>query len=163
MRKAFFTLLVITTVLASSLPASSKSWAATEGQDAAAGTTIVVNTTTDSLGGGACSLRAAVQAANTDTAVAGCPAGSGADTISLDDGETYLLSIAGGGEDNNETGDLDIISDLTIQGANTSTIIDADDLDRVIHVVSSNAHVTLLDLTVQNGSTLENLGRVGAF
>ena len=43
---------------------------------------IAVDTTTDELNSdGDCSLREAVQAANTDAAVDGCAAGSGADMI----------------------------------------------------------------------------------
>lgn len=59
---------------------------------------ITVNTTTDTLTGSQCSLRAAIQAANADAAVAGCAAGSGTDTITLPAGD-YKLTIApsGGG------------------------------------------------------------------
>jgi CSLREA domain-containing protein len=50
---------------------------------------ITVNTTDDELNAdGDCSLREAIVAANTDTAVDACPAGSGADTINLPAG-TY--------------------------------------------------------------------------
>ena len=46
---------------------------------------IVVNTTADGLndGDGMCSLREAIEAANTDTAVDACMAGSGHDYITL--------------------------------------------------------------------------------
>src|SRR4051794_31698032 len=54
---------------------------------------IVVNTTADEFGtGAACSLREAIQSANTDTAFGGCTAGSGADIISLQAGQTYALT-----------------------------------------------------------------------
>src|SRR6476659_7184355 len=82
--------------------------------------TITVNTTQDLAGGGGkCSLRAAITAANAD-APSGmlpgdCPAGSGADMVVLPAGH-YTLSIAGPGEDANASGDLDISGDLTIQG-----------------------------------------------
>src|SRR6266571_5278712 len=67
-----------------------------------AATTITVNTTADELiSDGNCSLREAIQAANTDTAVDACPAGSGADTIVVPAG-TYTLS----------SGELDITADL---------------------------------------------------
>jgi CSLREA domain-containing protein len=66
-------------------------------------TNIVVNTTDDELNGdGDCSLREAIQAANNDTAVDACPAGSGGDTITIPAG-TYTLSITGAGEDANAT------------------------------------------------------------
>jgi len=71
---------------------------------------IAVTTTADELNAdGDCSLREAIQAANTDTAVDACPAGSGADTIVVPAG-TYAISIAGTGEDANATGDFDITS-----------------------------------------------------
>jgi len=45
-------------------------------------TIITVNTTTDELNSDSdCSLREAVHAPNLDTAVSGCPAGSGADEV----------------------------------------------------------------------------------
>ena len=78
--------------------------------------TFTVNTTDDELNSdGDCSLREAIQAANTDSAVDACPAGSGGDTITLPAG-TYTLAIAGMGEDNNATGDLDILNNVTING-----------------------------------------------
>lgn len=66
-----------------------------------AGTTIVVTTTADeTTADGNCSLEEAIQAANTDTAVDACPAGSGADTIVLASGATYTLTTV----DNNGEG-----------------------------------------------------------
>ncbi len=62
---------------------------------AAAATTIVVDSTADPASpatDGNCTLREAVQAANTDTAVDGCPAGSGADTITLPAGTFTMLT-----------------------------------------------------------------------
>ena len=44
---------------------------------------IPVNTLADGSVAGACTLRDAIDAANTDSAVSGCPAGSGADTITF--------------------------------------------------------------------------------
>ena len=50
---------------------------------------ITINTPDDELNSdGDCSLREAVQAANTDTGVDGCTAGSGADTIKVPPGPT---------------------------------------------------------------------------
>ena len=60
--------------------------------------------------------REAIIAANTDTAVDDCLAGSGDDTITLAGG-TYTLSVSGIGEDASATGDLDITNNLMITGA----------------------------------------------
>ena len=57
------------------------------------------------------SLRAAIMEAN---------ALGGADEITLPAGN-YQLTIAGRMEDNSETGDLDILEDLTITGAGTTS------------------------------------------
>ena len=101
---------------------------------AAAGATITVNTTDDELNADSdCSLREAVQAANTDAAVDGCTAGTGADTIVLSAG-TYVLSPGStADEDNNASGDLDVLSDITIEGAGAATtVIDGNGTDRVL-------------------------------
>ena len=108
-------------------------WSALDGAPAYAETFTVTKTTdtNDGTCDGDCSLREAIGAANQDTA---------ADTIILGSG-TYLLTIGGRGEDNNASGDLDIRSDLTIQGSGADTsIIDgsgfpANNTDRVIHIV----------------------------
>jgi len=80
---------------------------------------ISVDVLNDELNGdGDCSLREAVQAANTNTAVSGCDAGSATemDTITLGPG-THVLDIGSGG-DNNQVGDLDVadLPGLTIRG-----------------------------------------------
>ncbi len=112
--------------------------------------TFTVNTTADlqdtnpgngicADGGGNCSLRAAVQEAN---------ALPGADTITLPAG-TYGLTLVGGGEDASSTGDLDISSTLTIQGAGSATTaVDANDIDRVFHILSTGV-VTITQVTIQ--------------
>jgi CSLREA domain-containing protein len=122
---------------------------------AAARASISVNTTEDEINtDGDCSLREAIQAANTDMAVDACPAGSGADTITLPTG-TYILSLAGPDEDLNLSGDLDISAPLTLNGhAAADTIIDANHLDRVLQVLSG-ATVTLANLTLRNGKVLD--------
>jgi CSLREA domain-containing protein/uncharacterized repeat protein (TIGR01451 family) len=115
--------------------------------------TISVDTTEDELNSdGDCSLREAIRATNINGPVSGCPAGDdGMDTIVVPAG-LYELVIAGTGEDAALTGDLDITGDLTITGAGAdSTIVDANDLDRVFHVIS--AETTLEDLTVRDGTT----------
>lgn len=118
---------------------------------------ITVNTTDDEVNAdGDCSLREAVRSANTDASVDGCTAGSGTDRITLPAG-TYLLSIAGAGEDDALTGDLDIWGgNLSFDGDETSgAVIDGGGLDRVIDVHPSDGvphpSVILTRVTVQNG------------
>ena len=107
--------------------------------------TITVTTEADEFGTGAeCSLREAIQAANTNAEFGGCPAGDvGSDTITLPPG-TYELTIAGDDEDLNATGDLDVLEDLIIRGdSEFSTIIlnniAADPKDRVIDLQGMGA------------------------
>ncbi|MEX2555968.1 MAG: choice-of-anchor Q domain-containing protein [Actinomycetota bacterium] len=118
---------------------------------APAATTLTVNTLEDELNtDGDCSLREAITAANTNAAVDACGAGSGADTIDLPTG-IYGLAIAGTGEDASATGDLDITEDLTITGDGAATtVIDANDLDRVVHV--SGGVVAISDVTITDGT-----------
>lgn len=111
---------------------------------------ITVTTTVDELKtNGNCSLREAIRAANLDTRVDACPAGSGSDTISLPAG-TFTLAIAGADEDNTLRGDLDIRSNLTIVGAGASkTILDGNRLDRLVDVHTGT--VVIQGVTIQNG------------
>jgi fibronectin-binding autotransporter adhesin len=141
---------------------------------AAYAATINVTTTTDELTDGLsgrpapngnCSLREAVQAANTNTAVDACTKGdAGADTIDIPSG-FYLLSHTGTGDTANLTGDLNIKEDLTISGAGaSSTIIDGGKVllgspDRILQIggASSAPTVIISGVTLQNG----NPGNVG--
>jgi len=102
-----------------------------------------------------CSLRGAITAAN---------ASPGADTITLQTG-TYNLTIAGAGENNNATGDLDILAaggDLIIQGNGAGvTIIDGNNSDRVFHVCPGGGcvnTVTFSGVTIRNGRVLASGG-----
>jgi len=123
-------------------------------------TTIVVNTVTDELNqDGDCSLREAIQAANTDQAVDACPAGSGADTIQLGSSLLYSISIPGSGEDNNATGDFDLSSDIEIIGFVGTTFVSAGEFDRVFHI-HSGAVVTLRQLVIQDGKPVGSGGGV---
>jgi len=91
--------------------------------------------------GGVCTLRAAIQEANTLV---------GADTIVLK-AKKYYLTIAGAGEDAAATGDLDISGDLTIKGVNSAqTIINGGAVDRVFHITSPFV-VKFVNLSIQNG------------
>ena len=114
--------------------------------------TIGVTTGADSLtADGACSLREAIQAANTDAAVDTCAAGSGADLIVLPPG-TYTLTRAGPAENLNQTGDLDIRSAITIQSVDkNTTTIDATALGDRIFEVHPGAVLVLTGLALGHG------------
>jgi len=118
---------------------------------AAGAATITVTTTADDVAtNGNCTLREAVLAANNDIPLDKCAKGAGADTINLPSG-TFRLAIAGTGEDQGVTGDLDVTGVLIIQGASAaSTIVDANHLDRVIDV-RPGASLTLRKITVRGG------------
>ena len=69
-----------------------------------------------------------------------------------------LLSLAGTGEDDARTGDLDISEDLTILGAGmVSSVIDAADIDRVLHLLAG-ATLNLSGLTIVDGFSGSELG-----
>jgi CSLREA domain-containing protein len=113
--------------------------------------TISVNTTADdNTVNGNCTLREAIRAANLNQVVDACSKGSGADTISLPAG-TYVLSLAGAGENAAATGDLDITDPLTIAGAGkTSTVIYGNGLDRVLDIYDP---VNISDVTISGGNS----------
>jgi len=91
----------------------------------------------------ACTLRAAVMEANGQ---------GGSHTITLPAG-TFKLTIAGANEDGGATGDLDILANLTIQGAGAgSTIVDGNQLDRVFDVKAGVTSLAISQLTITNGS-----------
>ena len=141
------TLLIILTLFVLQRPAAATSETIS--------TVINVNTFVDVLNNdGFCSLREAVIAANTNTAsgaTAGeCPAGSGNDTINLSNG-TYQLTIDIVGTDTPVTGDLDIDSELSIQGSTAgNTIVDSNVYDRIIEITSSGK-ATISNLWIQGG------------
>jgi len=97
---------------------------------------------------GYCSLRAAVQQAN---------ALAGPDHIFLDS-TTYTFTQNNQNEDAAASGDLDITDNLSITGQTASTtIIDANYLDRVLHVVNTS-QLTLNDLTLKRGAIMSGDG-----
>ncbi|MBL8045774.1 MAG: CSLREA domain-containing protein [Anaerolineales bacterium] len=125
-------------------------WAAPT-QIARAATITVTTTEDENNTDGDCSLREAIRAANTDTTVDACPAGSGTDTIELPAG-IYNLSLPGSGEDAGLTGDLDITQAVNIFGEGVSeTILNNLNLDRVFDLNMAGA-VHISGLTIQNGS-----------
>jgi CSLREA domain-containing protein len=125
----------------------------TGGATTTAGTVITVTTTIDELNAdGACSLREAIQAANTDTTVDACPAGGDQDTVVLPSG-VYTLSIEGAvdaGAAANVAGDLDISSTISLQGSAAAPSVLAGDGYRILHI-HPNATVTINRLTIRNG------------
>ncbi len=106
---------------------------------------------------GAISLREAICAANN---------AAGADTINIPAG-IYQISITpDASTDDNADGDLDITSEITLQGAGkTTTFIQAgtdasNGIDRLLHVVNSNASLTLEGLTIRYGRASVNGGGI---
>jgi CSLREA domain-containing protein len=107
---------------------------------------------------GACTLRAAIQETN---AAADCSTNpqQTMQTINVQPG-TYTL-IAGEGEDNGATGDLDIKTHVTINGAGAqATIVDASQNDRVLDVFS-RCTVRIVGISATNGRITQG-GSVGA-
>jgi CSLREA domain-containing protein len=127
---------------------------------AAAAATIDVDVTNDELNAdGDCSLREAVQAANTNEPVSGCAKGqAGAlDAIVLDFNGDYPLTLATTDEDLNANGDLDYTGGgpLTIVGQGSqglsATAIVTDQPDRVINAVGAPGKLTLRKLATYDG------------
>ena len=122
--------------------------------------TFTVTTTNDVINAvdGLTSLREAIIDANSF---------AGADEIILGPG-TYTLTLGSAGEDSANEGDLDILSNITITGADSATtIIDAGGIvggDRVFDL-DLGASLAMSDVTVQGGdaNTGGNGGRGGGF
>lgn len=114
--------------------------------------TFVVDTTVDAVdanpgdglcltAAGQCSLRAAVQQAN---------AAAASDTITLPAG-VYKLDVGSQGEDAAAGGDLDITSEIVINGAGADkTIVDGMKRDRLFHI-HYTGNATINALTIRNG------------
>lgn len=116
-----------------------------------AGATIVVTTTADGvLPDGFCSLREAIDAANSDTPIDTCDAAVGPDVIELS-GDTFVLEVPGAAEDLNVSGDFDVLDDLVVRGSGASqTVIDAGGLDRAFHV-HEGVSLSLRNLAIEKG------------
>jgi hypothetical protein len=91
---------------------------------------------------GDCSLREAVEAANSDSAVDACTAGTGADVINIPSG-VYMLAAQ-----------LDVITDISFAGAGAATTrIDGGDATRVFQLgTKGDINVSMSGLAVQNGA-----------
>jgi CSLREA domain-containing protein len=120
--------------------------------------TIPVTTTADDLTvNGNCTLREAVVAANTNSAVDGCPAGQprsvAVDLITLPAG-TYTLTVGPAGDDGATNGDLDLTDSVEIRGAGARvTTVQAGRLDRLFDVdpAESGIAARLTDLRLRDG------------
>jgi len=121
--------------------------------------TIPVDTLADEFNTGAsCSLREAVQSANTNADFGGCAHSGtyGTDTIQLSNAGFYTLSrINATDEDANSTSDLDITGNLTIQGPGASTTsignLSGNYSGRIVHVLAG-ATVTISGVTLRDGN-----------
>jgi CSLREA domain-containing protein len=123
------------------------------GEPARAATTFTVTSVLDRVdanvgdgvclaAGGVCTLRAAVQEANSSTA---------ADTVVVPQG-TYTLTIAPSGGDGAESGDIDITRALTLHGAGAATTtIAARDVSRVLETADTAGRVTVRGFTLRDG------------
>ena len=120
-------------------------------QSTPTGTTILVSTTDDELNNDEdCSLREAIQAANTDSPVDNCPAGDGADTVILQPGSTYHIDLTG--DDNlNQIGDFDVTDDLVVASINTLHVqISGRSAERIFEI-HAGAVVTMTQIDLSNG------------
>lgn len=107
---------------------------------------LIVTTTDDELNNdGDCSLREALEAANTDTAVDACGSGSGDDTIEFASGLTGTIILNGT--------QLTITTDVTIDGPGAETItISGNNASRVFLISGASTTVAISGLTIQDGS-----------
>jgi CSLREA domain-containing protein len=101
---------------------------------------------------GECSLREAIQAANTDAVVEACPAGSGADAVFIPSG-FYIKLISLEGNDNNQWGDLDIATPMTILGAGPLNTAIRGNNDRIFHVLPGANPVRITGVRIERGGT----------
>ena len=102
--------------------------------------TLAVNLKTGKDSSGHISLRSAIMAAD---------ATGGSNSIIVPAG-TFTLTIPGANENASASGDLDLKGNITIKGASaTGTVIDGNNLDRVLQVLSGK--VSISNLTIEDG------------
>jgi CSLREA domain-containing protein len=103
---------------------------------------------------GDCSLREALQSANTNQAVDGCAKGKGGepDVIKLTDSE-YELTLASSDEDLNANGDLDYTGGgpLVIRGPKPGGKISSNVADRVLQAVDGAKSLSLERVQLEDG------------
>lgn len=161
-------LAILTSLLSGAFPTLVPVAAAAPGPSAAA-VTFTVTDTNDAVdadlttsacntGTNTCTLRAAIQQANALAATT--PAETF--TIDLAAGATYMLTLTGSFEDAAATGDLDMLSNVTING--NGATVNGNGTDRVFQIFSTvgdTANVTTVsinDLTVTNGNSGDAFG-----
>ena len=114
------------------------------GQAPALAATIAVDGTT-------CILVDAITAANTDTATGGCPPGSGADTLTLQNSSVHTLTSVNNGASVSPTGLPVISSEMTIEGHGSTIRRDSSaPVFRIIRMISTG-DLTLKETTVSGG------------
>lgn len=122
------------------------------GSRAAYAATITVNTTADELNAdGDCSLREAIEAANTNAAVDGCPSGDPAPTVDvITFGVTGTITLASTLPPISESLTIDGpgLGSLTVSGANSVRVLE----------VNLGAALALIGVTVANGYVNGNSG-----
>jgi CSLREA domain-containing protein len=115
----------------------------------AASATFEVNKTADTNDGVCdaldCSLREAIQAANTNPGVDQI-------TFGLSGARVYPIQIPGTSEGFNQSGDFNILEGVIVTGNGQGiTVVDGSDLDRVFQIGRSIV-VTMTGMTIQNGN-----------
>jgi len=121
------------------------------------GSTFVVNTLSDlpdpAPGNGVCEVTGSQTSCTLRGAIMEANLWPGDDTITFSPGLPYPVAFALtriGDDDTALNGDLDITSDLAIQGPGTGQIIiDGNGMDRILHVISGSVLIT--GLNIQNG------------
>ncbi len=100
---------------------------------------------------GTCTLIDAINAANTDTAVGDCSAGSGEDTIELEAGATYTLTAIDNTTDTGDNGLPVITSQIIING--NGAIIERSSAAGTpyFRIIENQSHFTLNEVTIRNG------------
>lgn len=123
---------------------------------------VIVDPIVDDDPDSGCTLREAIDLANAGLLSAiGCTAteiGTGLPLNYRLELPAYTYTLTGmAGEDNNLSGDLDILSTLSIVGAGSeATVIDGGRIDRLFHLVSAVVSLSIDGVTLQNGH--ETLG-----
>ena len=122
-------------------------------------TVITVTTPLDGINiNGFCSLREAIEAANSGSTVDSCVLSGSGEIIILLDSDIYNITVGSNGEELNLEGDFDIATSMTLRGVGAAlTKINGNVLDRVFDIDPldiGDIEVVFEDLTVENGRPL---------